>query len=106
MRLLTTDIYEGAYLLSKGIELEKLWLRGNNGKRCVVFEFAGSEADLLRSNYQKGHAQANVIKFKQSLNELKDRMFSVIRENRLSKGVCDESVYGKRVRNSETVKSY
>lgn len=79
MKLLTTDIYEGAYLLSQGMQLERLWQNGKNGKRTVVFEFTGPEVELLRKDYQKGRAQANVTKLKQSLTELKDRMFSLLR---------------------------
>lgn len=82
MRLLTTDIYEGAYLLSQGMQLEKLWQNGHvNGgsKRTVVFEFTGPQVELLRKDYQRGRASANVTKLKQSLTELKDRMFNLIR---------------------------
>lgn len=79
MRLLTTDIYEGAYLLSQGMQLEKLWLNGKNSRRNVVFEFIGSNVELLRKDYQKGSATCNVIGLKQSLNELKDRMFNLMR---------------------------
>lgn len=82
MRLLTTDIYEGAYFMSQGMHLEQLWLNGkngNSGKRNVVFEFGGSQVELLRKDYQKGKAEANVVKLKQSLNLLKDRMFNLMR---------------------------
>jgi hypothetical protein len=79
MRILTTDIYEGSYLLSKGMKLEKLWLKGNDPKRSVIFEFAGPDAELLRNDYLKGDASANVLKLKQALTELKDRMFTLIR---------------------------
>ena len=79
MRLLTTDIYEGAYLLSQGMQLEKLWLNGKNGKRSVVFEFTGPEVELLRKDYEKGNASANVTKLKQSITDLKDKMFNLLR---------------------------
>lgn len=61
------------------MQLEKLWLNGKNGKRSVVFEFMGTQLDLLRKDYQKGRAEANVTKLKQSLTELKDRMFCLLR---------------------------
>lgn len=79
MKLLTTDIYEGAYLLSHGMELNKLWLNGKNGKRSVVFEFMGNQLELLRKDYERGNASANVVKLKQSLTVLKDRMFDLLR---------------------------
>jgi len=90
MRILTTDIYEGAYLLSQGMKIEKLWLKsersgdpatgGNrSNKRSVVFEFTGENADLLRSHYEKGLAQTNVHKLKQAITEIKDCMFNMLR---------------------------
>jgi len=79
MRLLTTDIYEGAYLLSQGMRLEKLWLKNANNKRSVVFEFTGENADLLRSHYEKGLAETNVHKLKQAITEIKDCMFNMLR---------------------------
>lgn len=81
MHLITTDIYEGAYLLSQGMQLEKLWI-SKNGRGSVIFEFKGPEAELLRKDYEKGRASANVTKLKQSLTELKDRMFNLIRSEK------------------------
>lgn len=80
MHLITTDIYEGAYLLSHDMRLEKLWLNGKNGKRKVLFQFVGDNVEVLQKDYQKGMAVANVVIFKQYLNELKDRMFNLMRE--------------------------
>jgi hypothetical protein len=90
MSLLTTDIYEGAYLLSRGLKLDKLWIRKNsslrgNARRSVVFEFAGIDADILRKDYRNGYASANVTKLKQALNELKDRMFDLMRSQEENK---------------------
>lgn len=68
--------------MSQGMQIEKLWLNGKNGKngkRNVVFEFSGRDAQFFRKNYHKGRAQANVLKIKQNLNELKDRMFNLMR---------------------------
>lgn len=79
MHLLTTDIYEGAYLLSQGMQIEKLWLNGKNGKRSVVFEFTGPQVELLRKDYQKGRASANVTKLKNAITDLKDKMFTLLR---------------------------
>ncbi|MCK5707805.1 MAG: hypothetical protein KAI43_09135 [Candidatus Aureabacteria bacterium] len=83
MRILTTDIYEGAYLLSQGAVLDNIWLDQNKPNRSVIFEFMGEDVLVLRKKYQKGQASANVLRLKTSLNELKDRMFSLLRENRL-----------------------
>lgn len=101
MRLLTRDLYEGAYLLSQGMELKEIWADGNNGKRSVVFEFVGDTVEVLRKDYQLGHAEVNILKLKSSLNELKDRMFSILR----TKEDRDE-IYRARVRGIKENKSY
>ena len=88
MRLLTTDLFEGAYLLSQGMELNDIWT-DTNGKRSVIFEFSGSNIEVLKSKYRQGEAQANVLTFKRSLNELKDRMFCLLRESRFNRGDRD-----------------
>lgn len=84
MRLLTTDIYEGAYFLSRGMKLEKLWINNRQTKKSVIFEFAGQDAQILRSDYVKGIAQVNVTQLKQALTEIKDRMFALLRNTELS----------------------
>lgn len=94
MKILTTDLYEGAWFLSQGMELSDLWM-GGNGKRAIVFEFVGDHVEGLKEEYKRGKAQANVLKLKESLNELKDRMFLLLRdrqttETRLRKGGEDE----------------
>ena len=81
MRLLTTDLYEGAWLLSQGVELVSLWMDQNH-KRSIIFEFSGAEVEHLKQAYQRGQAKANVIQLKQSINVLKDRMFEKLREER------------------------
>lgn len=101
MRILTRDLYEGAYLLSRGMELKEIWKDGNNGKKSVVFEFMGDDVDLLRKDYQIGKAEVNILKLKSSLNELKDRMFNILR----NKEDRDE-IYRERIRGIKENKSY
>ena len=95
MRLLTTDLFEGAYLLTQGMELRDIWT-DTNGKRSVIFEFSGNNIEVLKDEYRQGEAQANVLTFKRSLNELKDRMFCLLRERTLNHGDRDE-IYRNRV---------
>ena len=95
LRLLTTDLFEGAYLLTQGMELRDIWT-DTNGKRSVIFEFSGTNIEVLKNKYRQGEAQANVLTFKRSLNELKDRMFCLLREHKLSHGDRD-ALHGKRV---------
>ena len=83
MRILTTDIYEGAYLLSKGMTLKNIWEDSKQLKKSVVFEFEGNNIEILKKAYLKGQAKANVIRLKTNLNELKDIMFNLLRDKRL-----------------------
>lgn len=82
MRLLTNDLYEGAWLLSQGMELSDLWL-DRSGKRIVVFEFMGEDVLKLQSRYKEGKAEVNVVKLKSSLREMKDRMFWLLKSKEL-----------------------
>ncbi len=84
MRLLTTDLFEGAYLMSCGMRLNDIWTDQGDYKRSVIFEFGGDDIELLKDEYRKGNASANVLEFKRALNELKDRMFAILRDKRSS----------------------
>lgn len=83
MRILTTDIYEGAYLLSQGMALSNIWEDASKKKRSVVFEFEGDNIGVLRKNYLRGQASANIFKFKNSITEIKDVMFNLLRTQEL-----------------------
>lgn len=82
MRLLTNDLYEGAWLLSQGMELSDLWL-DRSGKKVVVFEFTGEDILALQNRYREGRAEVNVVKLKSSLREMKDRMFWLLKTKEL-----------------------
>ena len=82
MRMLTTDLYEGAYLLSQGCELADIWIDEKHPKKSVIFEFRGEDLEVFRKGYRLGHAKANVLRLKASINEIKDRMFALLREQR------------------------
>lgn len=84
MRLLTNDLYEGAWLLSKGMELVDLWM-DDKTKRAVVFEFHGENVLGLQNEYKRGEAQANVVKLKGAIREIKDRMFWLLKNKEINK---------------------
>lgn len=79
MKLLTNDLYEGAWLLSKGMTLANLWTEPN-GRRSVVFEFAGESIEGLKEEYKRGKASANVYQLKAAMSELRDRMYALLRD--------------------------
>lgn len=80
MKILTTDLYEGAWLLSQGVQLHQLWIQDYD-KKSVVFEFSGAKARHLKQTYQRGQARGNIVEYKHALNEIKDRMFNELRSN-------------------------
>lgn len=82
MKLLTNDLYEGAWLLSQGIELSRMWL-DRSGKKVVVFEFTGEDVLTFQNQYKNGKAEVNVVKLKSALREMKDRMFWLIKNEEL-----------------------
>ena len=74
------DMYEGAYLLCRGLELKDLTIVGNNGKKLVTFTFTGHQIEEISEEYRTGRATVNLALFKFTMEKLKDRMFALIRE--------------------------
>ena len=77
MRLVTKDLYEAAYLLSKGMKLSKVL--GSNKSVLLIFE-GNNNLDVLKNKYREGKAEANILKFKSQMRDVKDIVFSVLRE--------------------------
>ena len=74
------DLYEGAYLLCRGFELQDLTVIGNNGKAIVSFIIGGNDVEATAQEYRSGRATANVALLKFTMEKLKDQMFTKIRE--------------------------
>ena len=74
------DLYEGAYLLCRGLELTDLTILGSNGSKLAIFKFTGKRVHRISEEYRRGSATVNVNLFKLMMNELKDRMFDKIRK--------------------------
>jgi hypothetical protein len=80
MKIITKDLFEASYLLSKGMQLQEVL-----GDRQILFQFEGKEElGVLKSKYEEGRAEANVRKLRNSMNYLKDVLFSKLRENKKS----------------------
>lgn len=81
----TKDIFESAFLHCVGIPLRSLVVNGKNGRTQVSFVFEESlKTEQALNDYRLGKANANIKRFKFSLNEVKDLMFREIRD--LEKG--------------------
>ena len=78
MKIITKDLFEASYFLAKGILLQDVI--SNN--KTVLFQFdEKDQLENLKSNYISGNAIVNVHHLKNSMNHLKDIMFSKLRQN-------------------------
>ena len=75
-----SDLYEGAYLLCRGLRMKGITVIGRNGKRLCSFAFDREDAFQLMEEYRAGRATANPAMLKFTIEKLKDRMFQKIRE--------------------------
>ena len=76
-----TDLFEGAYLLTQGNQLDKVHIEGTNGKTHCLFIFSGNDLDRSVKAYRSGDATVNVVRLKFSMETIKDRMFSSLRHH-------------------------
>jgi hypothetical protein len=81
VRLETTDLFRGAYLLASGGILSEVRVR-TGGRRIATFLITGHDLDRLDSDYRCGRALVNPVQLRESLNHLRDVMFSKLREGR------------------------
>lgn len=90
----TLDIYQGAYILTKGGALDHLELsESRRGRPAVTFVFTGAGVEELSREFESGRGIANVSVFRGSLDHLKDMMFATLRENE-----NERQTYGKKRR--------
>ncbi|EKD28615.1 MAG: hypothetical protein ACD_79C00259G0002 [uncultured bacterium] len=76
MKIITKDLYEASYLLSKGMQLQEVF----GDQKTILFQFEGNEnLSVLKNQYEKGRAEVNVRKLKQNMTLIKDIMFTKIR---------------------------
>lgn len=75
--LKTKDLFLSAYLLSHEIYLQNIEIED---RERVVFSFLDtSKLDELNREYHEGKATCNVHRLKESLQYLKDQMFTILR---------------------------
>lgn len=76
--LKTKDLFLSAFLLSRDIYLENIEIE--EGARVVFLFLDTSKLDELNREYREGRAVCNVVKFRESLQYLKDQMFTLLRK--------------------------
>jgi len=81
----TTDIFRGAYFLCNGVVLSGIRLKENR-RRSALFRFTGEDLAELERTYRSGKALVNPVQLRESLNDLRDRLFEILR-------CCDQQPY-------------
>jgi hypothetical protein len=76
----TTDIFVGAFFLSKGGDLCGIRIK-DAARGIAAFEIAGNDLDRLDQEYRSGTALVNPVSLRESLNLLRDMLFD-LRERR------------------------
>ena len=76
----TTDIFIGAFFLSKGGDLCGIRIK-DAARGIAAFEITGNDLDRLDHEYRTGQALVNPVSLRESLNLLRDMLFD-LRETR------------------------
>ncbi len=75
MRLLTSDVFCGAYLLARGATLVDLLIDRSGRRESGTFVFEGPESLLAHQEaYSRGTATANVKELRQGVTALRGRL--------------------------------
>jgi len=80
----TTDIFRGAFFLSKGGRLSEVHLSEDN-RQIVSFRITGEDLMNLDEDYRTGRATVDPLQLRESLNHLRDVLFRTLRENERNK---------------------
>ena len=83
-KIAVNDLFEGAYLLIRGFELDHLDIQDSRGRKVVTFTLTGHDIDGAAKDYKTGKATANVKQLKTTVDHLKDLMFHQIRKSELN----------------------
>lgn len=79
MKIKTKDLWQSAFLLTKGSQLDGVELNGNGRKKKeVVFTFRGPDLIELQREFQSGQALCNVARLRASMIHLKELIFEQI----------------------------
>jgi len=86
--VITDDIFLGAFGLARGGELERIEVRGTNGRRVAVFTIRG--ADGAERDYHRGPALVDLRVLKSEVRRLKDAAFDAIRRTEERRGYAGD----------------
>lgn len=77
----TTDIFIGAFFLSRGGSLNGIRIK-DPARGIAAFEISGEDLDRLDHEYRTGQALVNPVQLRNSLNLLRDMLFDLRTERR------------------------
>jgi hypothetical protein len=80
----TTDIFRGAFFLTKGGRLSDVHLSEDH-RQIVSFRIIGENLSELDEAYRSGRATVDPLQLRESLNHLRDVLFKTKRENERNK---------------------
>ncbi len=80
----TTDIFRGAFFLTKGGRLSGAYL-SEDSRRIVSFLIVGENLTELDKDYRDGKATVNPLQLREGLNHLRDILFRTLRDNERNK---------------------
>ena len=72
----TTDIFVGAFILSRGGALRGIRIK-DAARGIAAFEMSGEGLALLDREYRSGQALVNPVDLRESLNMLRDMLFDL-----------------------------
>ena len=77
----TTDIFRGAFFLCHGARLASVRINPAKRGTVVAFLIEGEEIDRLDLDYRRGRATVNPLLLRETLNELRDIIFTRLKNN-------------------------
>ena len=80
MRVLTTDVYAGAWLLTRGGRLVDLLVDCSGGRSSGTFVFEGPDLLAAHETYSRGEAIANVKDIRDGVTTLRGRLAHALRQ--------------------------
>mgnify|MGYP001561326010 CR=1 FL=1 len=79
MRVLTTDVFCGAYLLAQGAKLVDLLVDRTGSREAGTFVFEGPDVLAHQETYSRGKAVAHVKAIRDGVTELRARLARALR---------------------------
>ena len=77
-RIKTKDLWQSAFMLSRGGKLKNLRIKDDGQRREVIFILTGENINSLKREFQSGQATCRVRSLKASLIHLREEMFKAI----------------------------